>query len=214
MAVQIGLGISLAIGITAFEWRTEAKKVGVRINEDSAFQLIPEIPSTGLKEPHPPSPIKSEMIPTRAFLPTTLVMTSNDDQSSSTDSTPILDSSLPSVNYTVPAEDPEDCESCFFYIVEKNAEPTGGYEVFYKNLRENLKYPWKAKQYNVEGKVYVEFIVDRMGTPMDLKIIRGIGFGCDEEAIRVIALSKWNPGKQRGRAVRVKMVMPIVFQLN
>lgn len=153
MFFQIGLGISLAIVITAFEWRTEVKKVALRIKEDSGFELIPEIPNTDVKEPPPPSPIKSEITPVRGFVPTPIVITSDDDQSPSTDNIPIVDTELPSVNYNVPPEDPEDCESCYFYIVEKNAEPAGGYEFFYKKLRENLKYPKKAKQYNVEGKV-------------------------------------------------------------
>lgn len=66
----------------------------------------------------------------------------------------------------------------------------------------------------MEGKVFVEFIVNRDGIPMEIKVIRAIGFGFDEEAKRVIGLTKWNPGKQRGKPVRVKMVLPIVFKMN
>jgi Periplasmic protein TonB, links inner and outer membranes len=60
----------------------------------------------------------------------------------------------------------------------------------------------------------VEFVVNKNGAPSDLKVTKGIGGGCDEEAMRVIALSKWEPGKQRGNPVRVRMSMAINFKLN
>ena len=65
-----------------------------------------------------------------------------------------------------------------------------------------------------EGNVFVEFIVNKNGEPSDLKIIRGIGSGCDEEALRVLSLTKWEPGKQRGKPVRVKMVIQLNFKLD
>ena len=67
---------------------------------------------------------------------------------------------------------------------------------------------------DLEGRVFVEFIINRNGDLSDLKVIRGIGAGCDEEAVRVLALTKWEPGKQRGKPVRVKMILPIHFRLS
>jgi protein TonB len=67
----------------------------------------------------------------------------------------------------------------------------------------------------IEGKVYVQFVVDKDGTLTDIKALKGIGAGCDEEAVRVIGGSpKWKPGKQRGRPVKVRMVLPIIFKLG
>ncbi len=67
----------------------------------------------------------------------------------------------------------------------------------------------------IEGKVFLTFIVDKDGSITDVTLARGIGGGCDEEAIRILKESpKWNPGKQRGRAVRQKMTFPIIFKLN
>lgn len=66
----------------------------------------------------------------------------------------------------------------------------------------------------IEGRVFVEFVVERDGSLTDIKVVKGIGGGCDDEAIRVISQApKWNAGKQRGRSVRVRMVLPIIFKL-
>jgi protein TonB len=209
---QIGLGISIAIMITAFEWRTEVKKVGVRI-KDYGTDITPIIPITDppKPEPTPPSPVKNDAPKSLSFTPITLISEPN----TNLPDVPTIDlTTITSTNILFTPDEPEICEECIETFPEKNAEPIGGYEAFYKNLKDNLKYPLKAQRYDVSGRVFVEFIVNRDGTPVDMKVIKGIGAGCDEEAMRVIGLSKWNPGKQRGRPVRVKMVMCIVFTLN
>ena len=67
----------------------------------------------------------------------------------------------------------------------------------------------------IEGRVFVQFVVDKDGSVSDVKVVKGIGAGCDEEAERVLKLSpKWSPGKERGRSVKVRMVLPIIFKLN
>jgi protein TonB len=71
-----------------------------------------------------------------------------------------------------------------------------------------------ARESGIQGTVYVTFVVEKGGNVSDVKILRGIGGGCDEEAIRVIrAMPRWNPGKQRGKSVRVQFNMPIKFTL-
>ncbi|MGB3618259.1 MAG: energy transducer TonB, partial [Catalinimonas sp.] len=75
--------------------------------------------------------------------------------------------------------------------------------------------PEQARRMGVEGRVFVQFVVERDGTLTDVQAVKGIGAGCDEEAIRAVKESpKWKPGKQRGRPVRVRMVMPIVFKMG
>jgi protein TonB len=77
-----------------------------------------------------------------------------------------------------------------------------------------LKYPAQARRMRIEGKVFVEFVVDRDGSVTNVVIVKGIGAGCDEEAQRIIAGSPpWNAGKQRGKPVRQRMVLPITFKL-
>ena len=101
-----------------------------------------------------------------------------------------------------------------FRVVEKMPEPVGGWASFYKTLTKNFKYPKQAQRVRANGKVFVEFTVNDKGELSHFKIIKGIGYGCDEEAKRVIALTKWTAGKQRGRPVNVKMVQPIVFDMG
>lgn len=102
-----------------------------------------------------------------------------------------------------------------FTIVEDQPEFPGGVQALYKYIGENLKYPSQAARMNIEGKVYVQFVVDKDGSVTDVQAVKGIGAGCDEEAVRVIkSIPKYKPGKQRGRPVRVKMIIPIVFQLS
>jgi protein TonB len=99
-----------------------------------------------------------------------------------------------------------------FTIVEQSPEPKMGMSAFLAYLYENVKYPEKALRLEVQGKVFVQFVVNADGTLTDFEVIRGIGAGCDEEALRVLkAAEPWNPGKQRGKPVRVRMILPIHF---
>ena len=102
-----------------------------------------------------------------------------------------------------------------FRIVEEMPSFPGGDEPRVKFLRDNIMYPQMAKENNIQGTVYITFVVDSKGHVTDVKILRGIGGGCDEEAIRVVKLMPpWNPGKQNGKSVRVQFNMPIRFTLN
>ena len=90
----------------------------------------------------------------------------------------------------------------------------GGLEKFYKYLGDNIKYPPMAAENNIQGKVLVSFTVEKDGSLTDLKVERKLGYGTDEEAMRVLKLSKrWNPGMQNGKPVRVKYNIPISFNL-
>ena len=107
----------------------------------------------------------------------------------------------------------EDTEE-IFVIVEDAPMPIGGMLSFYKHVNDNIKYPRQAQVLSIQGRVFVQFVVGKDGGLTDVQVIRGIGAGCDEEAIRVVKLSpKWKAGKQRGRPVRVKMVLPITFKI-
>lgn len=102
-----------------------------------------------------------------------------------------------------------------FDRVEIQPEFAGGMEAFRAFLTKNLHYPNAAQSSNVQGKVYLNFTVEPDGSLSNINVLRGIGFGCDEEALRVMKLMpKWKPGKQSGRAVRVRFTMPIVFALE
>jgi protein TonB len=111
-------------------------------------------------------------------------------------------------------EEPKS-ESTFFTIIEENASYPGGEAARQQFLKENVKYPDTARAAKIEGTVYVTFVIERDGSISDVKVLRGIGGGCDEEAIRVVKLMpNWIPGKQRGKAVRNQFNMPINFVLT
>ena len=91
----------------------------------------------------------------------------------------------------------------------------GGRKAMSQFIFDNLKYPKDAIEKNTEGTVYVTFVVDKEGVVRNVKILRGIGDGCDEEAMRVVkAMPAWKPGKQEGKAVNVQFNLPLVFKLQ
>ncbi|MEY3678035.1 MAG: hypothetical protein RI924_176 [Bacteroidota bacterium] len=99
-------------------------------------------------------------------------------------------------------------------LLDTPPEFAGGNRKLSQFLRKNMKYPNRAKEQGVQGKVFVSFVVESNGSLSNLKIIRGIGSGCDEEALRVMRSSpSWKPGILDGKPVRSSFVLPIVFQL-
>tara|TARA_R100001143_G_scaffold63579_2_gene72379 strand:+ start:13278 stop:13970 length:693 start_codon:yes stop_codon:yes gene_type:complete len=110
-----------------------------------------------------------------------------------------------------PAEQKDDePEDDFYVIVEQMPELIGGLET----LQKEVKYPDKALRANIQGRVYVQFVVNERGEVENPRVMRGIGGGCDEEAIRVIKKAKFTPGMQRGRPVRVQFNLPVIFTIR
>lgn len=108
----------------------------------------------------------------------------------------------------------EDNSIVDFSSVEVMPEFPGGQAGWGKYLQKNMKYPPIARENNITGRVIVSFVVEKNGDLTDIKVLRGIGGGCDEEAVRVLkAAPAWRPGVQNGRNVRVAYTMPIFFQL-
>ena len=113
------------------------------------------------------------------------------------------------------ALDLDEVEEQVFTVVEQNPEFPGGSLGMYGFLARNLRYPRDARRANVSGKVFLAFVVNTDGSIQDVQVLKGLGFGCDEEAMRLAnAMPKWKPGRQSGRAVRVKYNLPISFQLE
>ena len=110
------------------------------------------------------------------------------------------------------AEDEKEDE--IFVFVEDQPGYPGGDAARIKYLQDNIKFPVMAIEGGIQGTVYVTFVVEKDGRITSVKVLRGIGGGCDEEAVRVIKkMPRWKPGKQRGRAVRVQFNMPVRFVL-
>lgn len=105
-----------------------------------------------------------------------------------------------------------------FSVAEVSAYPEGGLQAFYKAIDQVMKYPPNARKLGIEGRVTVEFLINVDGSLSDFKVLRGLGQGCDEEAVRVIREStkicKWKPGMQKGSPVRQRYTLPIIFKIG
>jgi protein TonB len=127
----------------------------------------------------------------------------------------IVPPSVPAGNDKAVAIELKSKNDEIFRIVEQAPEYRGGVAAMSAFLQKNLKYPSSASRAGIEGKVFVEFTVGTDGKIENVTTIKGIGFGCDEEAVRVVKLMQnWIPGKQSGSPVRVRFTLPIAFQLN
>ena len=206
---SVGLSLSLLITIAVFEWNTSDDTASLDLTgSGSNFEDLLEIPQTQQIQ-KPPVVIVSPSIVEVADEEVIEKMEINLDIEMTAE-TRIEEIVFESQEEKLPEEHADE----IFHIVEEQPQPNGGMKAFYDYVGQNLKYPTRASRMGIEGRVFVEFIVEKDGSLTDIKVARGIGGGCDEEAVRVIESSpKWNPGKQRGRPVRVRMVIPIYFQL-
>ena len=118
--------------------------------------------------------------------------------------------------YEAPEIEDEDIQEAEIFIsVEEQPEFPGGTAKLLEYIQKNMKYPMMARESDIQGKVYVQFVVEPNGSISHVQVLRGIGGGCDEEAVRVVqSMPKWKPGKQRGVPVRVQYMVPIVFRLQ
>ena len=118
--------------------------------------------------------------------------------------------------YEAPEIEEEDIQEAeVFKVVEEMPEFPGGTAKLLEYIQKNMKYPMMARESDIQGKVYVQFVVEPDGSISNVMVLRGIGGGCDEEAVRVVqSMPKFKPGKQRGAPVRVQYMVPIVFKLQ
>ena len=114
-----------------------------------------------------------------------------------------------------PIYDGEIDDDTYFQVVDEEPSFPGGMEAMYKFLAENIKYPQEAKDNNISGRVFVSFIVEPDGSITNPRLLRDIGGGCGQEAIRVVKLMpRWKPGKNMGQTVRVQFNLPVNFTLT
>jgi TonB family protein len=114
----------------------------------------------------------------------------------------------------IPKDDTVTRGSDIFLVVESMPEFPGGEEALNNYFADSLQYPTAAVEKSIQGRVFVQFVIEMDGSVSNVRLLRGIGGGCDEEALRVVqAMPRWIPGKQRGQAVRVQYTMPIMFSL-
>lgn len=203
----IGLSASLAIVIIAFEWTVRKIDSLEFRREDRTDEIIFNVPVTTLSQPE-----SKPLIRQRSASPEYVEV--DEVTRDAEDAQPLSDSDT--ITFIEPFVEPlpEEHIDEIHDWTEKMPEPEGGYSNFYKLLQSELRYPRKAQSTQTEGKVFVSFVVNGDGNLTDLKVVKGIGMGCDEEAVRVLSLTRWIPGRHGGRKVRVRMIQPIYFRLE
>lgn len=209
----VGYVIVLAFMFIAFEWTKRDIKIDTsQAITDLVFEeeIIPitEQPEQAAPPPPPAAPPIAE----------TLTIVEDDaDVEETTIATSEETNQAVEIKYVpVAVEEEEPEEQTIFEVVEQMPEfPNGGMAGLMQYLSKNIKYPTIAQENGTQGRVTVQFVVNRNGSIVDAKVLRGVDPYLDKEAIRVISsMPKWKPGMQRGKAVRVKYTVPVMFRLQ
>ncbi|MBW6497139.1 MAG: TonB family protein [Bacteroidales bacterium] len=205
---QIGLILSLAFIFFAFQWKTFNRYEKILPHGTVISPDVDLIPVTIPKPPPPPPTDLAQIDIVKnddpVDVPDLVINTGSDILVE----VPVLQQLPPK------PEEPADPYQIFI-AVEKMPEFPGGGRALIEYLSKNVKYPRLAQEAGIRGTVYVGFVVEPDGSISNLKVLRGIGGGCDEEAIRVFStMPRWQPGMQSGRAVRVSFSASITFRLQ
>lgn len=188
------------------------------LNNDNR-EIGVEILNTPKPDFTPPPPMPAAPVNVPKFLAPKVVdeeiestMETQDNLSNQTNSAPVaeVEINVPE-DHTTQVIETKESPTEVFLIVEEPPVFNGD---VYEYIGNNLRYPQEARELGIQGKVYVSFVVEPDGSVLNVKVLRGIGGGCDEEAVRVIqSMPKWTPGKQRGHEVRVQFNIPVKFTL-
>ncbi len=198
---EVSLIISLILIILAFKFFPKFEKEVVKIDAPQELIMTEDVEATK-QETAPPPPPKPP-IPIEA--PTDDVL--EDVEIESTDLDVNAEVSAPP---PPPVEEKEEEEPVFFVAVEQMPEPIGGIAA----IQKKIVYPEIAKRAGVQGRVYVKAYVDESGRVTKVELIRGIGAGCDEAAMKAVQSVMFKPGKQRGKPVKVQVTVPVLFKLQ
>lgn len=204
--VIIGIVFSAALILVAFEWTVYEYEVST-LGQLEMDYIEEEIIPISQQQPPPPPPPPA---------PTTVIEIVEDDEEIEEeliieDMEVTEDTQIEFIEEAVE----EVVEEQVFTIVEEMPSFPGGDAALMKYLSNNIKYPAIAKDAGIQGTVFVTFVVDEKGDVKDVKVLRSLGGGTDEEAVRVVkGMPKWSPGKQRGKAVKVQYNLPIRFTLR
>lgn len=204
----IGLLVAIVAVISAFEWKSQYEPIDLSYSE-IIEEPIMYMPQTVQKQPEPPKPKVQKSI-TRA--PSTEILEIENSiierfEVNLFQPDDIIEEIVAPI---VPNEDVPE----FNGRVESPASYPGGWSAFNKYIAENIDFPRQAVSMRIDGKVFVQFTINRDGTISNIEIIRGLGYGCDIEALRVLKTipKKFTPARNRGVEVPVKMILPIYFR--
>ncbi len=209
MFTQIGLIISLLVAWLAFEHKSYDKREIDPSLLNREVVVDEEMVEITKQEEPKPQPVEVPKQTTQLEIVQDDVETEDIEINADVEQNEVIE------EYVAPeVVEEEVVEQEIFQIVEEMPSYPGGEKALLEYVAKNIKYPQIARETGIQGRVFVGFVVEPDGSVSNVKILRGIGGGCDEEAMRVIkSLAKWKPGKQRGKAVRVSYQIPVVFKL-
>ena len=210
MFMQIGMIISLLIAWLAFEHKSYDKR---QIDEsllNREVVLDEEMVEITKQEEPKPQPVEQPQQTTQLEIVEDDVETEDLNINAEVEQNEVIE------EYVAPEVVEEDVvEQEIFQIVEEMPAFPGGEAKLMEYVGKNIKYPQIARETGIQGRVFIGFVVEPDGSVSNVKLLRGIGGGCDEEAMRVVkSMPKWKPGKQRGKAVRVSYQIPVFFKLQ
>ena len=208
----IGLVVSLFIIWRVFEYKSYDKQSfdDLQRTVEVIEEEMVEITKQEQPKPQPPAP-KPQV--------TQIEIVDNEEEIEEEieiDAEVSQDEVLEEYDFTPPEiEEEEIVEAEIFKVVEEMPEFPGGAAKMMEFIQKNIKYPMMARESDIQGRVFVNFVVEPDGTITNVTVMRGIGGGCDEEALRVVqSMPNWKPGKQLGSAVRCSFTVPIIFKLQ
>lgn len=206
--VLLGFVFVLSVCYVALEWtEKEVTKYEVADTE-FAFEEEIDIQQTSQETPPPPPPPAVQEVEVLNVVEDD-VETQEIEINTEDDKTEVV------IQAPVEIQEEEEEDNVVFVIVEDNPEFPGGTQAMMKYLSENIKYPVIAQENGIQGRVICQFVVNKDGSIVDINVVRSVDPSLDKEAIRVIkSMPKWKPGKQRGKPVRVKFTLPVVFRLQ
>ncbi len=212
--VQLGLVVSLAICLYGFEATSKVDQVqslGSMSGQTVEEEIIPVTRQEEVKPPPPPPPPKVVDMLVIVDDNTEIQDELEIEDTEATDKTAITAVMQVSDN----KQEEEKEETPVFFIVEEMPDFPGGQLALRKFIAQAIKYPVIAQENGIQGKVFVNFVVEKDGSVTKATIARGVDPSLDKEALRVVnSLPKWKPGKQGGKPVRVSYTVPINFVLQ
>ena len=210
MFIQIGMVISLLVAWMAFEHKSYDKREIDPSLLNREVVVDEEMVEITKQEEQKPQPVEMPKQTTQLEIVQDDVEVEDIEINAEVEQNEVIE------EYVAPEVVEDDVvEQEIFKIVEEMPSFPGGEAKLMEFVGKNIKYPQIARETGIQGRVFVNFVVEPDGSVSNVTVLRGIGGGCDEEAMRVVKnMPKWKPGKQRGKAVRVQYMLPVNFRLQ
>ena len=219
LSLLLGLLVALSVVFVGLEWRSAVTQAQAQEKAFNPQDVEDVMNIEDQQKPDEPEPEPEQAQQTEVQLPDELKIVSNDKE--------VIKPSFVSVDQDKPLPPPniplgtknvqvdEEVDQAIFEVVEEQPEFPGGMEALLKYLAKNINYPESAVDNGIQGKVMVRFVVERDGSVSAVETYKSVDPALDKEAVRVVkTLPKWKPGRQQGKAVRTRYIVPVVFRLQ